>query len=563
MPHVELPQTEFKVVVLGDTNVGKTSLVLRFTEGYYRENSRSPTVGAFFLTKRVQTTSGITAKVQIWDTAGQAQFRKMAPIYWRNDGAAAILLCYDVSNVHSWNVALEWLKELRYDKHVLEKNIVLALVATKSDLAYSNSNSLQDEEDVVFDHGNGNGNGGGQYYTNSNGIRQQKSKQNRMVSFNQVDQILKSFQNQTNIDTTLGMGMGIGTSSSNTAATAAAAAAAAANYNQYGIGNGNGHILHMETSARKDDNVDLLFQKVAEKVLFVREQERLVYMNHGIKYKHYGTSTAAAASSLALTAMSASASNSNSFLDNSGGSEYDFTNLQQNGAMMMPSTTSTAQQLQQQQAAAMVGPNNTSTSTMKASNIGTIMSVSEDSNYHHGYENGNANGNNNSGAVVSPSPSPPPSSSSPSRSTSTSTSPSTQSSSIGKQSRQLNFNQYDHGGNNNNNNNNKENHHQYQYSSSSSSTTNNNNTTTSTSIPTSYGHHGNHGHYGHYGRRSNDHQNSLTNSHSKEELKKLRGVQNKNNETVDDINISTGLCYGVGCGSTTNNESSSSACLIS
>jgi small GTP-binding protein len=96
--------------MLGDTNVGKTSLVLRFAEGYYRENSRSPTVGAFFITKRVQTDSGITCKVQIWDTAGQTQFRKMAPMYYKT--AAAAVLCYDVYNLNSFQCVKDWLEEL-------------------------------------------------------------------------------------------------------------------------------------------------------------------------------------------------------------------------------------------------------------------------------------------------------------------------------------------------------------------------------------------------------------------------------------------------------------------
>ena len=52
MPHVDMPQAEFKVVMLGDTFTGKTSLVLRFVEGYFRESGRSATVGAFFVTKR-------------------------------------------------------------------------------------------------------------------------------------------------------------------------------------------------------------------------------------------------------------------------------------------------------------------------------------------------------------------------------------------------------------------------------------------------------------------------------------------------------------------------------
>eukprot|EP00568_Trieres_chinensis_P013004 CAMPEP_0183300312 /NCGR_PEP_ID=MMETSP0160_2-20130417/6783_1 /TAXON_ID=2839 ORGANISM="Odontella Sinensis, Strain Grunow 1884" /NCGR_SAMPLE_ID=MMETSP0160_2 /ASSEMBLY_ACC=CAM_ASM_000250 /LENGTH=218 /DNA_ID=CAMNT_0025462701 /DNA_START=134 /DNA_END=787 /DNA_ORIENTATION=- len=130
MPHVELPQAEFKVVMLGDTNAGKTSLVLRFAEGYYREAPRAATVGAFFITKRIQTSGGITCKVQIWDTAGQQQFRAMAPMYYRN--AAAAIVCYDVTSKRSYQVMKEWLEELH--RNMPAGSIVIAIAATKSDL---------------------------------------------------------------------------------------------------------------------------------------------------------------------------------------------------------------------------------------------------------------------------------------------------------------------------------------------------------------------------------------------------------------------------------------------
>jgi len=131
MPHVELPQAEFKVVILGDTTVGKTSLVLRFAEGYYRDEGRSATVGAFFITKRVQTSNGITCKVQIWDTAGQPQFRKMAPMYYRT--AAAAIICYDVSNPESFASVREWVKELQ-QCNATPGTIAIVIAATKRDL---------------------------------------------------------------------------------------------------------------------------------------------------------------------------------------------------------------------------------------------------------------------------------------------------------------------------------------------------------------------------------------------------------------------------------------------
>jgi len=119
--------------MLGDTGCGKTSLVLRFAEGYYRDAPRSSTVGAFFITKRIQTSNGITCKIQIWDTAGQAQFRPMAPMYYRN--AAAAIVCYDVSSAQSFKVMREWLDELH--RNVAAGSIVIAIAATKCDLISS------------------------------------------------------------------------------------------------------------------------------------------------------------------------------------------------------------------------------------------------------------------------------------------------------------------------------------------------------------------------------------------------------------------------------------------
>jgi small GTP-binding protein len=130
MPHVELPQAEFKVVMLGDTNTGKTSLVLRFAEGYYRQEARSSTVGAFFITKRLQV-QGITCKIQIWDTAGQEQFKCMAPMYYRN--AAAAIVCYDVTSPSSYQTMRYWLDELH--RNIPAGSIVICIAATKTDLA--------------------------------------------------------------------------------------------------------------------------------------------------------------------------------------------------------------------------------------------------------------------------------------------------------------------------------------------------------------------------------------------------------------------------------------------
>lgn len=115
--------------MLGDSGSGKTSMVLRFAEGYFRDGDRSSTIGAFFITKRIQTSNGITCKIQIWDTAGKAQFRSMAPMYYRS--AAAAIICYDVTSRASYKVMTEWLDELH--RSIPAGSIVIAIAATKYD----------------------------------------------------------------------------------------------------------------------------------------------------------------------------------------------------------------------------------------------------------------------------------------------------------------------------------------------------------------------------------------------------------------------------------------------
>lgn len=130
MPHVELPQAEFKVVLLGDTNTGKTSLVLRFVDGSFREEGRSSTVGAFFLTKRLTVQQRMTCKLLLWDTAGQEQFQKLAVTYYQH--AAAAILCYDVTSARSLVRLRSWLEELQ--RNLGLDNVTLTIAACKCDL---------------------------------------------------------------------------------------------------------------------------------------------------------------------------------------------------------------------------------------------------------------------------------------------------------------------------------------------------------------------------------------------------------------------------------------------
>jgi len=135
---------EFKVVVLGESQVGKTCLVLRYIEGFFSPVQQS-TVGAFFLAKKVALADGAVLKMQLWDTAGQERFHAMAPMYYR--GAAAAIVAYDPSSEGSFGKCRDWLDELQRSTGSYSgtsgsasgdrgaaAQVVLAVVATKADL---------------------------------------------------------------------------------------------------------------------------------------------------------------------------------------------------------------------------------------------------------------------------------------------------------------------------------------------------------------------------------------------------------------------------------------------
>mmetsp|Transcript_38558 Transcript_38558/g.56776 ORF Transcript_38558/g.56776 Transcript_38558/m.56776 type:complete len:194 (-) Transcript_38558:475-1056(-) len=117
----------FKLVLLGDTAVGKSCLVVRFVRDEFFE-FQEPTIGAAFLTQTVGLDDA-TVKFEIWDTAGQERYRSLAPMYYR--GASAAIVVYDITNQDSFNGAKSWVKELQRRG---DPNVVIALAGNKADL---------------------------------------------------------------------------------------------------------------------------------------------------------------------------------------------------------------------------------------------------------------------------------------------------------------------------------------------------------------------------------------------------------------------------------------------
>ncbi|CAD8084868.1 unnamed protein product [Paramecium primaurelia] len=116
----------FKIILLGDSNVGKTSILKRYSENTFTEQ-QPPTIGLAFY-KKVVERKNIKITLEIWDTAGQEKFKKIAPIYYRN--AQAVLICFDVSKSDTLEGAKRWLEEI--DKY-LSSDCVKFLVGNKQD----------------------------------------------------------------------------------------------------------------------------------------------------------------------------------------------------------------------------------------------------------------------------------------------------------------------------------------------------------------------------------------------------------------------------------------------
>ncbi|KAL6140918.1 hypothetical protein ACLB2K_059210 [Fragaria x ananassa] len=159
-----------KLVLLGDMGTGKTSLVLRFVKGQFFDH-QEPTIGAAFFTQ-ILSLSEATVKFDIWDTAGQERYHSLAPMYYR--GAAAAVVVYDISSTDTFTRAKKWVQELRRQGEGISRsilimnllflflfkyrepgnlNLVMALVANKSDLEAKREVDNEEGEQFAQDNG--------------------------------------------------------------------------------------------------------------------------------------------------------------------------------------------------------------------------------------------------------------------------------------------------------------------------------------------------------------------------------------------------------------------------
>jgi len=117
----------FKVVLLGEGCVGKTSMVLRYVEDKFNDKHIT-TIQASFLSKKLNI-SGKRLNLSIWDTAGQEKFHALGPIYYRESNGA--VLVYDITDQDSFQKVKNWVVELR---RMLGESVTLVIAGNKSDL---------------------------------------------------------------------------------------------------------------------------------------------------------------------------------------------------------------------------------------------------------------------------------------------------------------------------------------------------------------------------------------------------------------------------------------------
>ncbi|XP_009769694.1 ras-related protein RABA2a [Nicotiana tabacum] len=136
----------FKIVLIGDSGVGKSNLLSRFTRNEFLLESKS-TIGVEFATRTLQV-EGRTVKAQIWDTAGQERYRAITSAYYR--GALGALLVYDVTKPTTFENVSRWLKELR--DHA-DSNIVIMLIGNKTDLKHLRAVDTEDAQSFAEKEG--------------------------------------------------------------------------------------------------------------------------------------------------------------------------------------------------------------------------------------------------------------------------------------------------------------------------------------------------------------------------------------------------------------------------
>ena len=136
----------FKILLIGDSGVGKTSILKRYSDDVYEKDSSS-TVGIDFKIRTIEM-NGIKIKLQMWDTAGQERFRNITTAYYRN--ALGVIIVFDITNRTSFENVEYWISNVKDNN---PRRCEIVLVGDKSDLRYTQNITQQEIDELVAKYG--------------------------------------------------------------------------------------------------------------------------------------------------------------------------------------------------------------------------------------------------------------------------------------------------------------------------------------------------------------------------------------------------------------------------
>ena len=137
----------YKILILGDSTVGKTCFLTRYADNTFQENQMA-TLGVDYKLKNVKMEDGNIVKLQIWDTAGQDRFHSLTRNYFK--GAHGIILLYDITTQSSFDNVSKWIKQIKEDA---SEKVVIILVGNKIDLEHKRVIPTEEGEKIAEDFG--------------------------------------------------------------------------------------------------------------------------------------------------------------------------------------------------------------------------------------------------------------------------------------------------------------------------------------------------------------------------------------------------------------------------
>ena len=137
----------YKILILGDSTVGKTCFLTRYADNTFQENQLA-TLGVDYKLKNIKMEDGNIVKLQIWDTADQDLFHSLTRNYFK--GAHGIILLYDITTQSSFDNVSKWIKQIKEDA---SEKVVIILVGNKIDLEHKRAIPTEEGEKIAEDFG--------------------------------------------------------------------------------------------------------------------------------------------------------------------------------------------------------------------------------------------------------------------------------------------------------------------------------------------------------------------------------------------------------------------------